>query len=165
MHLDLLPLISEETICQLDAIAANRRGISPYICWNKWCFNPKSRSLPIVAWQASAQYLSSWGCVFSTLAFGLYCSRHYKVPGAIISDDAAKYYLKHSFHKIFEEQGELLEWMQMRKAHCYLPFHENSFWKSACKVYLLHALALKNIESNPVIDFAISFVSSDIKKY
>lgn len=164
MHLDLSPLISAQTLTRLDALVLNRRPSMPVMYWNKWVVVKDNRTMQTQEMQACAQYLASCGCLYASLAFGLYCSRYYKTQGAIISDDVAEYYLNLSFKRIHQEQGAFLYWLVANKAHCYLPFHEQGFWKQACKAFLHHRLAQSITAREAVIDFAISFIDENSPK-
>lgn len=164
MHLDLSPLITAQTLMRLNALVLSERPSVQRIFWDDWVFQQENRHMQIHEMQACAQYLSSCGCLLASLAFGLYCSRYYQTQGAIISDDAAAYYLNLSFKRIHQERGELLHWLIVNKAHCYLPFHENNFWKRACVAFLHHRLAHGINRREAVIDFAISFVYKDSPK-
>lgn len=158
MHLDLSHLLDDDTLQGIDELAEDFLYSSPHVLWPHWLAMYDDADLPPVSYQAAAQQLAAHACLFSCIQFGLYCSRHYAHHGLILSDDVATYYLKTGFKALANEKDKLVRWLSKDKPVLDYPGFETNYWRSACSIYLKHAVANQHTYDS-TMEFAEQFVT------
>ena len=81
MHLDLSTLIDADTQLGIDELAEDYLDAPLTLLWPRWVTMYDEGELPLFVYQAAAQQLAAYACVFSQLQFGLFCSKHYPMHG------------------------------------------------------------------------------------
>lgn len=120
--------------------------------------------LPLLMYQAAAQQLAAYACIFSQLQFGLFCSKHYPMHGPILSDDVAHHYLKMAFRRLSNGPAEVVKWLSVDKPICTYPGFEAKHWRQACNAYLKHAVMREPDYSNTMA-FAARFIENKPNKH
>ncbi|MAP20778.1 MAG: hypothetical protein CL589_13365 [Alteromonadaceae bacterium] len=159
MHLDLSTLIDADTQLGIDELAEDYLDAPLTLLWPRWVTMYDEGELPLFVYQAAAQQLAAYACVFSQLQFGLFCSKHYPMHGPILIDDVAHQYLKMAFRTLSNGPPEIVKWFSADKPICVYPGFEANYWRYACNTYLKHAVIREPNYSNTMA-FAAQFIEN-----